>query len=136
MEPISTLAAVKIAEIAFNEFIKSGAGEAAKKSVDGAIELVKGLQNRIRAKFQGNTRVESALAEVEQQGSQEALEKVARYLDIEMLEDKRFAVEVQQLAHQIISFQNATSQNQQNLNYGRDQNIINQPQGNIKIGGA
>ncbi len=67
MEPTTAIAASTIAGLAFNEFIKSGAGEIAKKSVGGAIDLVKNLRDKIRTKFQGNGRAETALAEVEQQ---------------------------------------------------------------------
>lgn len=69
MEPLATLAAGAIAKLAFDEFVKSSAGEAAKRSVGGAVELVKNLQGKIKAKFAGNERAEAALAEVEQQGS-------------------------------------------------------------------
>ena len=65
MEPTTTLAASTIAGIAFNEFIKSGAGELAKKSLSGTIDLIKNLRGKIRTKFQGNGRAETALAEVE-----------------------------------------------------------------------
>jgi hypothetical protein len=67
MDPTTAIAASTIAQLAFNEFIKSGSGELAKKSLGVAIDLVKNLRDRIRAKFQGNGRAETALAEVEQQ---------------------------------------------------------------------
>lgn len=51
MEPLITLATGAIAKIAFDEFVKAGAGETAKKSIGGAIELVKSLRDRIRARF-------------------------------------------------------------------------------------
>ena len=105
MEPITAIVAAKIVEVAFQEFTKSGAGELAKKSVDGAIDLVKNLRDKIKAKFQDNERVKKALAEVEQ-GSHIALEKVTKYLDIELDEDELFATEVRQLAKQIINIQN------------------------------
>lgn len=138
MEPLATLAAGTIAKLAFDEFVKSGAGEAAKRSVTGAIELVKNLQGKIKARFARNDRAEAALVEVEQQGSEAALQKVSKYLDLEMDEDETFATEIRQMAQQIINIQNqnTTTLNQQNLNYGRDQNIINQPQGDIRIGGS
>ena len=60
MEPITAIAAAKIVEFAFQEFAKSGAGELAKKSVGGAINLIKNLRDKIKAKFQGNERVEKA----------------------------------------------------------------------------
>jgi hypothetical protein len=102
------------------------------------VELVKTLRDRIRAKFQGNARATAALAEVEQTGSEAALEKVSKYLDLEMDEEQGFAEEVQQMAHQIINIpnQSTTQIGQQNTNYGRDQIVINNP-GNIdRIGGS
>jgi hypothetical protein len=134
----ATIAAGAIAKIAFDEFVKAGAGEVAKKTVGGAVELVKTLRDRIKAKFEGNERATAALAEVERDGSEAALEKVGKYLDLEMDEEQGFAEEVQQMAHQIINIQNqsTTQIGQQNTNYGRDQNIINQPQGDIRIGGT
>lgn len=50
MEPLM-VAAGAIAKLAFDEFVKAGAGEAAKKSLGGAIELVKDLRGKIRAKL-------------------------------------------------------------------------------------
>jgi ElaB/YqjD/DUF883 family membrane-anchored ribosome-binding protein len=134
----ATFTASAIAQLAFNEFIKSGAGELAKKSLSGAIDQVKQLRDRIRGKLQGNDRAITALSEVEQQGTEAAIEKAAKYLDLEMTEDPAFATEVRQLAQQIVNIQNQTntSLNQQNINYGRDQNVINQPTGDIKIGGS
>lgn len=65
VDPV-TITAGEIAKIAFDEFAKSGAGEVARKTVGGAVELVKALCDRIKAKFQGNERATAALAEVEQ----------------------------------------------------------------------
>jgi hypothetical protein len=136
IDPASIGAGV-IVKLAFEEFLKTGAVEAAKASVAGGVELVKGLRDRIRQKFQGNDRATTALTEVEQ-GNSTALEKVEKYLDLEMVEDPAFAEELQQAAQQIINIQNqsSTTLNQQNLNYGRDQTIINQPQGDLRIGGS
>jgi hypothetical protein len=134
----ATIAAGAIAKIAFDEFVKSGAGEVAKKTVGGAVELVKALRDRIKAKFQGNERATAALAEVERDGSEAALEKVGKYLDLEMDEEQGFADEVRQMAQQIINIQNqsTTQIGQQNINQGRDQFIINQL-GNIeRLGGS
>jgi hypothetical protein len=136
MEPVTTLAAGAIAKIAFDEFVKSGAGEVAKKTIGEAIDLVKNLRDRIRAKFQGNERAEKALAEVEQEGTPAALEKVSKYLDLELEEDGTFATEVRQLAQQIINIQNQSISNRQYNNYGRDQINIENIQGNPKIGGS
>ncbi|NKB17559.1 MAG: hypothetical protein HC770_04805 [Pseudanabaena sp. CRU_2_10] len=43
MEPTTTLATGAIAKIAFDEFVKSGAGKVAKKTVGGAIDPAKNL---------------------------------------------------------------------------------------------
>lgn len=136
MEPVTTLAAGAIAKIAFDEFVKSGAGEVAKKTIGGAIDLVKNLRDRIRAKFQGNERAEKALAEVEQEGTPAALEKVSKYLDLELEEDGTFATEVRQLAQQIINIHNQSISSREYNNYGRDQINIENIQGNPKIGGS
>jgi len=137
MDPVTAIAAAEIVKLAFSEFAKAGAGELAKKSVGGAIDLVKNLRDKIKAKFQGNERVEKALAEVEQQGTPAALEKVTKYLDLELDEDAAFATEVRQIAQQIINIQNESTVNleQKNINKGRDQFVINQPQGDLKLGG-
>jgi hypothetical protein len=136
MEPITAIAAAEIVKIAFQEFAKSGAGELAKKSVGGAIDLVKNLRDKIKAKFQGNERAEKALAEVEQNGNSTALDKVKKYLDLELDEDEAFATEVRQIAQQIINIQNQNNSSMEYNNYGRDQINIENMQGNQKIGGA
>lgn len=135
---LTTLAASTIAELAFSEFIKTGAGEVAKKSVGEAVSLLSRLRDIIRTNFKANPQAETALIEVEQQRNLASLEKVTKYLDIEMRKDKAFAAEIRQIAQQIINCQNqsSTTLKQQNNNYGRDQNIVNQPQGNIKVGGS
>jgi hypothetical protein len=135
MEPITAIAAAEIVKIAFQEFAKSGAGELAKKSVSGAIDLIKNLRDKIKAKFQGNERVEKALVEVEQ-GNSEALGKVAKYLDIELDEDEAFAKELRQIAQQIINIQNQNNSSREYNNYGRDQINIENIQGNPRIGGS
>lgn len=139
MEPVTTataIAAAKLAELAFNEFVKSGAGEIAKKTVGGAIDLVKNLRDKIKAKFQGNERAEKAIAEVEKDGNSAALDKVTKYLDIELDEDEVFATEVRQIARQIINIQNQNNSSREYKNYGRDQINIETIQGNPKIGGS
>lgn len=133
----ATITASAITTLAFEAFVKAGAGEAAKKAVAGTTDLIKRLRDRIRAKFQGNKRATTAIEELEQQGSEAAFQKVSKYLDLEMDQEPMFADEVKQLAQQIINIQhqNNVTLQQQNNNYGRDLNVINQPQGDIRIGG-
>lgn len=133
----ATIAASAIAKLAFDEFVKTGAGEAAKTTVAGAAELVKGLRDKIRTKFHGNERALRAVVEVEQ-GDSTALERVGKYLDLEMEEEPDFRQEIRKIAREVINIQNRIPKalQQQNNNYGRDQFIINQPQSDIRIGGG
>ncbi len=134
----TTIAAGAIVKIAFDEFVKAGAAEVSKKTVGGAVELVKTLRERIKAKFQGNERATAALAEVEQNGSETVLEKVGKYLDLEMDEEKGFADEVRQMVHQIINIQNlsATQIDRQYINQGRDQINIERVDKIERLGGS
>ncbi|GAP93648.1 hypothetical protein [Leptolyngbya sp. NIES-2104] len=118
-----------IAKIAFDEFVKSGAGEVAKKAVGGAIEQ---LRSTIKHRFKGNQKAESAIEKIEKEQSPEALNKLSVYLDDEM-EDIAFAQTLQQIAEQITNVQN-NSERQYN-NYGRDQINIGNITGDPKIGG-
>lgn len=89
-----------IAKLAFDEFIKSGAGEVAKKAVGGAIEQ---LRSTIRERFKGkNQKAEDAIVKIEQERSPEALNKLSVYLDDEM-DDPQFKQTLQQLAQQVIN---------------------------------
>jgi phosphoribosylformylglycinamidine (FGAM) synthase PurS component len=126
----ATIAASAIAKLVF-EFGKSATGEVAK-------ELVKTLRDRIKAKFQGNERATAALAEVERDGSEAALEKVGKYLDLEMDEEQGFADEVRQMAHQIINIQNQsnTQIERQYINQGRDQINIERVDKIERLGGS
>ena len=136
MEPIAALTATAIAKLAFDEFVKSGAGELAKQSISGTVELVKRLRDKIQARFKGNDRAEIALLEVEKQGTPMMLEKVARYLDIEMVEDETFATEIRQMAQEVINIQDQNISERQYINYGRDQINIETIHGDAKIGGS
>jgi phosphoribosylformylglycinamidine (FGAM) synthase PurS component len=136
MDPVTTLTASAIAKIALDEFAKAGAGELAKKATGAAIDLVKTLRDKISAKFNGNPKAETALAEAEQQGTPEAIEKVGKYLDLEMDDDPAFATDVRQMAQQIITIQNQQISTRTYTNQGRDQINIETMQGNQKIGGS
>jgi uncharacterized damage-inducible protein DinB len=119
-----------IAKIAFDEFVKSSAGEVAKKAVGGAIEQ---LRSTIKNRFKGNQKAETAIEKIEKEQSPEALNKLSVYLDDEM-EDVAFAQTLQQLAEQITNVQNTAER--QYINQGRDQVNIENITGNPKIGGS
>ena len=62
--------------------------------------------------------------------------KVATVLDGEFVEDEDFAASLKELAQQIVTIQHQSQSQQNNNNYGRDQIVINQPTGNLKVGGS
>jgi hypothetical protein len=136
MEPITALTAAAIAKIAFEEFVKAGGGELAKKSLAGVSDLVKALRDKINVKFKGNDRAEIAIAEVEQQGTPVALEKVTKYLDLEMMEDDAFATEIKQISQQIINIHSTSGDRTHNQTAGRDMFIINNAGKSNKFGGS
>lgn len=135
LEP-ATLTAGTIATLAFQELAKVGAGEAAQQAVAGAADLIKSLREKIWAKFQGDKKAETALAQVEQDGSPAALTKLEVYLDDAMTEDPAFANEVRQIAQQIINVENRNISSRQYSNYGRDQFNVENMQGNQRFGGS
>ena len=128
-----------LAKLAFDEFVKAGAGEVAKQSVGSAIELVKNLRGKIQAKFRGDERAQKAIQAVEQEGSQPALTKLGVYLEDAMEEDESFANEIRQVAQQLINIQNQTSQGNRiyNQTVGRDVFNIDRVEGDSnKFGGS
>lgn len=98
-EPV-TFTAIAIAQLAFQEFLKTAAGELAKKFSAAAIakmgELRQAIGNRLRGK---DPRAVEALAKAEG-GDEQALKTIAAFLDIEML-DPGFADRVQAIAQEI-----------------------------------
>lgn len=100
MEPISTLTATAIATLAFQEFIKSGSGELAKKFTAAAIAKMSELRQKLWDRLRGKHPVaEDALAKAET-GDETAIETVGTLLSVEML-DPAFAAEVQAIAQEI-----------------------------------
>ena len=111
MDPLTGAA---IAKLAFDELIKSGAGEVAKQAVGGAIAQ---LRAAIKARFAGKHEpAEAAIAKIEQEQSAAALTKLSVYLDDEMA-DEPFAHTLQQLAQQVI---NIGKQEQSNVTFDID----------------
>ncbi|MBW4526034.1 MAG: hypothetical protein KME18_12680 [Phormidium tanganyikae FI6-MK23] len=111
-----------IVKLAFDEAVKAGAGEVAKKAVGGAIEK---LRSAIKARFKGkNQKAEEAIVKIEQERSPEALNKLSVYLDDEM-DDPQFAQTLQQLAQQVINI-GKQEQNSATFNIdARDQARVN-----------
>jgi hypothetical protein len=121
------ITAATIATLLLMKFTEGTAGETGKK-------LVTSLWDKIAARFQGNKQVERTLATIETEKTPEAAQPLVAYLGEEMKYAPDFAEEIRQLARQINTL-NQTESGQINTNYGRDQFVINQPTGDLKLGG-
>jgi hypothetical protein len=116
-DPIITLTASAIATLAFQEFIKSGAGELAKKFTAETIAKMRQLRELVWNRLTGKHSIaEEALAKASA-GEQEGIDTVATLLGVEML-DKEFAGQVQTVAQEInackLLDQNSMTQNNYN----------------------
>lgn len=95
-----TMTASAIATLAFQEFVKSGAGELAKKFTAEAILNMGQLRDLVWKRLTGKHAIaEEALAKAKA-GEQEGIDTVATLLGVEML-DKVFAEQVNAIAQEI-----------------------------------
>jgi|GEM_PF-471414 len=119
IDPITTLTAAKITEIAFGEFIKSGAGEVAKKLTGNALTKADELRQKIVTWFRKkqDVKAEKAITAIEKQGSLDAVRKLTTYLDDEMDIEPAFSQDLQRTAIQIINIQNANDESRGDRNY-------------------
>jgi hypothetical protein len=99
-DPITTLTASAIASLAFQEFVKSGAGEVAKKFTVEAIAKMGQLRELIWNRLAGKHQVAEEAIEKAKAGEQEGIDTVATLLGVELL-DKEFAGQVQAIAQEI-----------------------------------
>jgi hypothetical protein len=138
IDPIVTVATAEILKLAFDEFIKTSAGETAKKLTGEALSKAGDLRQKVVSWFENkkNVKAEKAIKAIQEQGSIEALNKLTTYLDDEMEEEPLFAQDLQQIARQIINIQSQNTSNRQNINYGRDQFNIENIHGNPRMGGS
>ena len=100
MEPLTTLTAAAIADLAFRKFIESGAGELAKKFTEGAILQMDALRQKIWDKMRGKPTAEAALTSIEQ-GSKAELDRLVAYIQVAMDDDPQFADDIRLTAQQI-----------------------------------
>ena len=100
-DPVTTISASVIVNLAFQEFLKSGAGELAKQFTSAAIakmgELRKAITHRLRGK---NAVAEQALTAAEA-GDELALKNLSTFVGAEMLSDPAFAGQLQAIAQEI-----------------------------------
>jgi hypothetical protein len=95
-----TMTASAIATLAFQEFVKSGAGELAKKFTAEAIAKMGQLRDLVWNRLTGkHAAAEEALAKASA-GEQKGIDTVATLLGVEML-DKEFAEQVRAIAQEI-----------------------------------
>jgi hypothetical protein len=99
-DPITTMTASAIASLAFQEFVKSGAGELAKKFTAEAIAKMGQLRDLIGKRLAGKHPAADAAIEKAKAGEQEGIDTIATFLGVEML-DKAFAGQVQAIAREI-----------------------------------
>jgi len=100
VEPL-TLTASVIANLAFQKFLESGAGELGKKFTTEAIAAMDRLRQKLWDKLRGKSdKLDQALAQAEQ-GDFKALDTIAKNLDVAMDNDEAFATEIKTLAQQI-----------------------------------
>ena len=100
MEPVTTLTAAAIADLAFRKFIESGAGELAKKFTEGAIVKMDALRQKIWDKMRGKPSAEAAITSIEQ-GSTAELDRLVAYIQVAMDDDPQFADDIRLMAQQI-----------------------------------
>jgi hypothetical protein len=116
-EPITTMTASAIATLAFQEFVKSGAGELAKKFTAEAIAKMGQLRELIWERLAGKHPAADVAIEKAQAGEQEGIDTVATFLGVELL-DREFAGQVQAIADEITLLQIEDNSSMNQTNYG------------------
>ena len=99
-DPITTFTASAIATLAFQEFIKSGAGELAKKFTGEAIAKMEQLRELIWSRLTGKHPAADVALKQAKAGEQVGIDTIATLLGVEML-DKEFAGQVNVIAQEI-----------------------------------
>ena len=119
-DPITTLTAGVILDLALKKFLETSAGEAAKAFSQTALKKMDDLRQVIWAKLRGKPRFEAVKKDIEQQAqiTPEQLKQLEPYLQIAMDEDQAFARQIQQLAHEITLEQVQDNSAMNQTNYG------------------
>ena len=100
-DPVTTtLTASAIASLAFQEFIKSGAGELAKKFTAEAIAKMGDLRKLLWERLRGKHAIAEEALQKAETGDKESIDTVATLLSYEML-DSTFAAQVRTIAQEI-----------------------------------
>ena len=123
-DPVTAITVVSLAM----KFLEGIAGESAKK-------LTGELWDAIKNRFVGCKKVEDTIVTIEQSRDPKAIEMLTVIMDGEMLQDDIFAGEMQKFVQQINNLTQIEIR-QTNFSQGRDQFVINNPTGDLKLGGS
>ena len=121
-DPI-TFTASAIASLAFQKIVEGIGSETGKKFSEKAFGLIDQLRQKIVARFSGRDNVQATLEQAKT-GDSDAIAKVAKYLDVEILDAPEFAGELQQLANEITQYVIEDNSTNVQVNYGGE-NIQN-----------
>jgi hypothetical protein len=111
------MTASAIASLAFQEFVKSGAGELAKKFTGEVIAKMGQLRELIWNRLAGKHQAAAEAIEKAKDGEQAGIDTVATLLGVELL-DKDFAGQVEAIAHEITLLQTEDNSNMNQTNHG------------------
>jgi hypothetical protein len=100
-----TIAAGAVVKLAFDEFVKSSAGETAKKLTGEALVKANELRKFIFNYFTGkkNQKATEVIVVIEKTGADNALGKLEVYLEDAMESDKLFATRLKELFNEVES---------------------------------
>lgn len=91
LDPVSTIAASTIVNLAFQKFVEARAGKLAEQFREAAIAKVEVLRQRIVVQLRGKSgKLDEALVRVEQ-GDREALATITKHLGVAMEKQPAFA---------------------------------------------
>jgi len=123
VEPMTTFTAAAIAKLVYETVIKTGAETLTK----GVIAKGKELWQKIRGKLKEEPAAEAALNEEEKSQSQSVLEQqVVPFLQVAMLKDPQFTIDLQSLAQQLSQEIQDNSQHNISINAtSHDQSTLN-----------
>jgi hypothetical protein len=100
-DPVTAMTASAIASLAFQEFVKSGAGNLAKRFTGEVIAKMGQLRELIWNRLAGKHPAADEAIEKAKAGEQEGIDNVAAFLGSELLIDKEFSGQVQTIAQEI-----------------------------------
>ncbi|MHC5823232.1 MAG: hypothetical protein ACYT04_47210 [Nostoc sp.] len=137
-DPLTTLTASAITALAFQEFVKSGAGELAKKFTTSAIAKISELRKKIWDRLHGKYDKAQELLPKAETGDKQAIDTIAKLLDVEML-DPEFAADIQVMVQEINAGKLLDNSNMTQNNHDNStgyQTRVETEKGTTNIGGT